>query len=61
MASIRRCWRARTPENRETLRKALSPEGLRSQYTEGVPNQDVIAPESYILDAAMIARPGNMV
>ena len=42
------------------VRKALSPEGLRSQYTDGVPNPDMIAPEGYTLDAAMIARPGNM-
>lgn len=59
-APIRRYWREPTPENRETLRGALSPQGLRSQYTEGVPNPDVIAPEGYTLDAAMIARPGNI-
>jgi len=59
-APIRRYWREATPENRETLRRALSPQGLRSQYTEGVPNPDVIAPEGYTLDAAMIARPGNI-
>jgi pimeloyl-ACP methyl ester carboxylesterase len=59
-APIQRYWREPTPENRETLRKALSPEGLRSQYTDGVPNPDTIAPEGYTLDAAMIARPGNM-
>ena len=59
-APIRRYWREPTPENRESLRAALSPQGLRSQYTEGVPNPDVIAPEGYTLDAAMIARPGNI-
>jgi pimeloyl-ACP methyl ester carboxylesterase len=59
-APIQRYWREPTRENRETLRKALGPEGLRSQYTDGVPNPDVIAPEGYTLDAAMIARPGNM-
>jgi len=59
-APIQRYWREPTPENRETLRKALSPEGLRSQYTDGVPNPDTVAPEGYTLDAAMIARPGNM-
>jgi pimeloyl-ACP methyl ester carboxylesterase len=59
-APIRRYWREPTLENRETLRKALSPEALRSQYTDGAPNPDVIAPEGYTLDAAMIARPGNM-
>jgi pimeloyl-ACP methyl ester carboxylesterase len=59
-APIQLYWREPSAENREALRKALSPEGLRWQYTSGVPDPDVIAPESYALDAAMIARPGNM-
>jgi pimeloyl-ACP methyl ester carboxylesterase len=59
-APIRRYWREPSPENRETVRKALGPEGLRWQYTAGVPNPGLIAPEGYTLDAAMIARPGNM-
>jgi pimeloyl-ACP methyl ester carboxylesterase len=42
------------------LRNVLGPEGLRSQYTDGIPNLDKIAPEGYTLDAAMIQRPGNM-
>lgn len=53
-------WREPTPANREMLRNALDPAGLRSQYTDGVPNPERIAPEGYTLDAAMIARPGNM-
>jgi hypothetical protein len=57
---IRRYWSEPKPENRETVRQAPSPEGLRRQYTAGVPNPDLIAPEGYTLDAAMIARPGNM-
>ena len=59
-APIRRYWSDPSAENRETVRKALSPEGLKWQYTAGVPNPEVIAPEGYTLDAAMIARPGNM-
>jgi pimeloyl-ACP methyl ester carboxylesterase len=59
-APIQRYWREPSSENRETVRQALSPEGLRWQYTVGVSNPDVIAPEGYTLDAAMIARPGNM-
>ena len=59
-APIQRYWREPTAENRETLRKALGPEGLRSQYTDGVSNPERIAPEGYTLDAAMIERPGNM-
>jgi pimeloyl-ACP methyl ester carboxylesterase len=59
-APIQLYWRDPTPGNRDMLRQALSPEGLRSQYTDGVHDPDVIAPEGYTLDAAMIARPGNM-
>jgi pimeloyl-ACP methyl ester carboxylesterase len=59
-APIQLYWREPTPEHRETVHKALSPEGLRWQYTVGAPNPDAIAPEGYTLDAAMIARPGNM-
>lgn len=59
-APIQRYWREPTAENRETIRQMLSPEGLRWQYTAGVPHPERIAPEGYTLDAAMIARPGNM-
>jgi pimeloyl-ACP methyl ester carboxylesterase len=50
-APIRRYWSEPSAENRETVRKALSPEGIRWQYTTGVPNPDTIAPEGYTLDA----------
>jgi pimeloyl-ACP methyl ester carboxylesterase len=59
-APIRRYWKEPTSENRERVREALSPEGLRWQYEVGVPHPETIAPEGYTLDAAMIARPGNM-
>jgi len=59
-APIRRYWREPTPENREAVRRELSPEGIRTQYVYGVPNPAAIAPEGYTLDATMIARPGNM-
>jgi pimeloyl-ACP methyl ester carboxylesterase len=59
-ALIQRYWREPSAGNRETLRHALDPAGLRSQYTDGVPHPEMIAPEGYTLDAAMIARPGNM-
>lgn len=59
-APIQRYWREPSSKNRELLRNALGPEGLRSQYTDGVPNPDKIAPEGHTLDAALIQRPGNM-
>jgi pimeloyl-ACP methyl ester carboxylesterase len=57
---IQRYWREPSPANREAIRRELSAEGLRSQYTYGVPHPETIAPETYTLDAAMITRPGNM-
>ena len=59
-APIQRYWRDPSPENREAVRRELSPAGLRSQYTFGVANPETIAPEGYTLDAALMARPGNM-
>ena len=59
-APIQRYWREPSAENRETLRQALGPAGLRSQYTDGVPHPEQIDPVGYTLDAAMIERAGNM-
>jgi len=59
-APIQQYWREPTAEHREVVHQALSPEGIREQYTYGVPHPERIAPEGYTLDAAMIARPGNM-
>jgi pimeloyl-ACP methyl ester carboxylesterase len=59
-APIQRYWKDPTAENREAVRRELTPEGLKTQYVYGVPNPERIAPEGYTLDAAMIARPGNM-
>jgi pimeloyl-ACP methyl ester carboxylesterase len=59
-APIRKYWSEPTAKNRLTLRRALGPDGLKWQYTDGVPHPERIAPEGYTLDAAMIERPGNM-
>ena len=59
-APIQQYWREPTAAHREVVHQALSPAGIRSQYVEGVPHPERIAPEGYTLDAAMIARPGNM-
>ena len=59
-APIRRYWNEPTQENREAVREALSPEGIRDQYTTGAPHPERIKPEGYTLDIALIQRPGNM-
>ncbi len=53
--------RSRAEKISEAVRRELSPDGLRSQYTLrrcDIPR--TIAPEGYTLDAALMARPGNM-
>jgi pimeloyl-ACP methyl ester carboxylesterase len=56
---IQAYWREPTPENRAALRQFLAPETTRWQYVHGVSDETAVAPESYTLDAALLARPGN--
>ena len=56
---IQRYWREPTPENRAALRDFLKPETTKWQYTHGVTDESLVAPESYTLDTALLARPGN--
>src|SRR5215469_3718177 len=54
---IRSYWAEPTTKNREVLRDALLTfEGTRWQYTHGVADPEMIAPESYTLDAALLER-----
>ena len=56
---IQKYWKQPTPENRAALRDFLKPEATKWQYTHGVQDESLIAPEAYQLDAALLARPGN--
>src|SRR5262245_43894641 len=56
---IQRYWKAPTPDNRTALRQFLSPEATKWQYVHGVQDESLVAPESYTLDSALLARPGN--
>jgi pimeloyl-ACP methyl ester carboxylesterase len=57
---IRKYWSEPTAEHREVVRNAaVSFEGIRFQYLEGVTHPEDIAPEGYTLDYAMVSRPGN--
>lgn len=59
-APIRRYWSHPTRENRDALRPAFTLDGIRHEYSVGIPDPDAIAPEGYTLDAALIARPGRI-
>jgi pimeloyl-ACP methyl ester carboxylesterase len=56
---IQAYWKEPTSENRFLLRSFLTPETTRWQYVHGVRDEGLVAPESYTLDAALLARPGN--
>ncbi|MGA3239751.1 MAG: alpha/beta hydrolase [Bryobacteraceae bacterium] len=57
---IQRYWREPTLENRNTIRVGLNLEGLRHEYSVGIPDPTLIKPEGYTLDAALLARHGNV-
>src|ERR1700746_980958 len=57
---IRKYWAEPTLENRDILRQSiLTAGGTRWQYTDGVANPEVVPPESYTLDTALLERPGR--
>jgi pimeloyl-ACP methyl ester carboxylesterase len=56
---IQKYWKEPTAENRAALREFLKPEATRWQYTHGVSDESLVAPESYTLDSALLGRSGN--
>ena len=55
---IQKYWADPSPENRAALKAFLAPQSIKWQYTHGAVESRV-APESYALDSALLARPGN--
>ena len=56
---IQKYWKEPNEANRAALRDFLKPEATRWQYTHGVQDATLVAPEAYELDSALLARPGN--
>jgi len=56
---IQKYWKEPTAENRTALRAFLQPEATKWQYTHGVQDEALVAPEAYTLDSALLGRPGN--
>ncbi len=44
---IQRYWREPTLEHRNAIRGALTPEGMRREYSVGIPNAEAIKPEGF--------------
>lgn len=56
---IQKYWKEPTAENRAALREFLTPAATQWQYSHGVPDVTLVAPETYELDSALLARDGN--
>ncbi len=56
---IEKYWREPNAANRDALRQFLTLEGTKWQYVHGVKDETLVAPESYMLDFALLSRPGN--
>jgi pimeloyl-ACP methyl ester carboxylesterase len=55
-------WKNPTPEKKEKVSAFLSEEGVRMQYTAGLPGELLpgISPELWMLDWDLMKRPGNI-
>ena len=56
---IQKYWKEPSEANRSALREFLKPEATKWQYTHGVQDASLVAPETYELDSALLARSGN--
>jgi pimeloyl-ACP methyl ester carboxylesterase len=57
---IRKYWKDPSIANRDAVRQFVTPEAIKWQYTHGVKDPSRVAPDTYLLDAALTARPGNV-
>ena len=56
---IERYWREPTDANRQVLRQLLTPESIRWQYTHGVPDTSLVAPDGSDLDSYYMTSTGS--
>ncbi|KQS66474.1 hydrolase [Methylobacterium sp. Leaf361] len=58
-APLRDYWANADEAAVESIRARMTLDGVKAPYFHRVPDPSVIEPESYTLDAAILARPGN--
>lgn len=56
---IRTYWKNPTEENKNNLKKLLSSDFTKYQYTDGTRNPDRINPDAWNMDQLFLDRPGN--
>jgi nuclear transport factor 2 (NTF2) superfamily protein/pimeloyl-ACP methyl ester carboxylesterase len=58
-APLQKYWKGPSAANRDALREFVSAGFTKWQYTEGVDDESLIEPETYIVDQHFLDRPGN--
>ncbi len=58
-SAVQTYWKNPTAQNREALRPFFKQETTKWQYTHGVGDASLVAPESYTLDQVNLDSPGN--
>jgi pimeloyl-ACP methyl ester carboxylesterase len=58
-APLRKLWSERNPETEGPIRRFLTPEATKFQYTHGAKDLGRISPDSYTFDQYLLSRPGN--
>ncbi len=56
---IKAYWKNRTAANADALRKLLTIDATKWQYTNGVRNTEAISPDNWMIDQPLLDRPGN--
>jgi pimeloyl-ACP methyl ester carboxylesterase len=56
---LRAYWIEPNEENKNALKKFLTIEATKWQYTHGVKNENAISPDNWIHDQLLLDRPGN--
>ncbi|NWD79775.1 alpha/beta fold hydrolase [Pseudomonas reactans] len=58
-APVKKYWEDPSQANRDALRAVLDVAAIKDQYQHGTPDPSVIAPETYLMDAAHVGQPAN--
>jgi pimeloyl-ACP methyl ester carboxylesterase len=56
---IKAYWAEGTKQRREALRAGLTPAATKSQYVDGVRDPSRISPDNWLIDQALLDRPGT--
>jgi pimeloyl-ACP methyl ester carboxylesterase len=56
---IKAYWKDKTAANADALRKLLTIDATKWQYTDGVRNVEAISPDNWIIDQHLLDRSGN--